>query len=240
MPSITATWSEMFQVTVPTVEAELVGDYGRVVVPAGIADLTGFRAWVASDEFPTEGRISYLAGIIWVDLSMEQAFSHNQVKMVIGGTLLSLAESLGIGRYFGDGMRLTHPAADLDTIPDGLFISFKSFEGGLVRPVPGRTTGVTEYEGAADMVLEVVGDSSVEKDFERLPEQYARAGVGEFWRVDAREELRFEILWRTDEGYEAANEPDGWCRSSVMRRSFRLTQSVDRLGQPTYRLEARL
>ena len=83
MPSITANWSEMFQVTVPTVEAELVGDYGRVLVPAGITDLSGFRSWVESEDFPCAGRISYLAGTIWVDLSMEQAYSHNQAKTAI-------------------------------------------------------------------------------------------------------------------------------------------------------------
>ena len=62
---------------------------------------------------------------------MEQAFSHNQVKTVIARTLLSLAESLDAGRFFGDGMSgHTHPfEADLDTIPDGMYISFESIKG---------------------------------------------------------------------------------------------------------------
>ncbi len=239
MPSVTATWSEMFQVTVPTVETELVGGSGRAVVPAGITDLADFRAWVESDDFPTEGRVSYLAGTIWVDLSMEQAFSHNQVKTIITATLVQLARTLTTGRYFGDGMRLTHPAADLDTIPDGFFISFDSFESGVVRSVPGRTAGVTEFEGTPDMVLEVVSDSSVDKDFERLPDMYNRVGVSEFWRVDARQTLRFEILQRTDEGYVASPDSDGWFRSAVFGRSFRLLQTADRIGQPEYLLEMR-
>ena len=45
-----------------------------------------------------------------------------------------------------------------------------------------------------DVVLEIVSESSVEKDYERLPELYGRAGVSEFWRADVRRELTFEIL----------------------------------------------
>jgi Uma2 family endonuclease len=239
MPSVIANSSEMFQMTVPTVELELVGDCGRVLVPAGIADLASFRAWTAANDFPAMGRVSFLAGTIWVDLSMEQAFSHNQVKTTIASVLMPLAKTLGTGRYFGDGMRLIHPGADLDTVPDGLFLSFDSFESGLIRPVAGKTGGVTEYEGTADMVLEVVSDSSEDKDCESLPEDFHRAGVREFWRVDARQGLRFEILRREANGYFSTQEADGWCRSAVFGRSFRLIQTIDRLGQPEFTLEVR-
>ena len=35
-------------------------------------------------------------------------------------------------------------------------------------------------------MIEIVSDSSVAKDTRRLPAAYHKAGVGEFWLVDAR------------------------------------------------------
>jgi Uma2 family endonuclease len=223
-------------VTVPTVEIRLTDG---VSVPGGITDLRGFQSWTRADEFPSEGRISYFAGTIWVDLSMEQAYSHNQVKTAFIIALGPLARALEIGRFFGDGMRLTHATADLATVPDGIFVSFEAFEAGRVKESAAALEGVTEFEGAPDIVLEVVSDSSVEKDLELLPILYHRAHVSEYWRADPRDGLRFEILRWTADGYISASEPDGWCRSQVFGRAFRLVQSTDRLGRPDYTLEIR-
>ena len=38
----------------------------------------------------------------------------------------------------GDGMRLSNPAANLSTQPDGLFVTYASLQSGRVRRVPGR------------------------------------------------------------------------------------------------------
>src|SRR5262245_37475630 len=84
-----------------------VSEGTEVHVPAWVEDLDSFRRWVDTDEFPDEGRIDYLPGKVWIDMSREQAFSHNQVKteitIVVGG--LVRAENLGL--FFSDGMRLT-------------------------------------------------------------------------------------------------------------------------------------
>ena len=48
--------------------------------------------------------------------------------------------------------------------------------------------------------------------------------------MDARVQLRLEILRLTDAGYVPEQEPDGWQRSAVFGRSFRLTQQEDRKG----------
>jgi Uma2 family endonuclease len=89
------------------------------------------------------------------------------------------------------------------------------------------------------MVLEVVSNSSVEKDTDILPEAYARAGIPEFWRIDARAGVSFEVFRLTPEGYAPSREADGWWRSEAFGRSFRLTAATDPLGDPTYRLEVR-
>lgn len=210
---------------------------GTLHIPPGIGDLDSFRRWARSEESPDRVRLAYLAGTLWIDRTMEQLYTHNQVKAEIGAVLTVLVKASGQGRYIPDGMLLSSVAADLSTVPDGLFVSYASLREGRVRQVAGRLTGVVELEGTPDMVLEVVSESSVEKDMVRLPELYRRAGVPEFWRVDARGELHFEILRLTDSGYVAAPEPDGWWRSAVFNRSFRMVQEADPLGQPQFTLD---
>jgi Uma2 family endonuclease len=100
--------------------------------------------------------------------------------------------------------------------------------------------GAIELEGTPEMVLEVVSDSSVDKDTITLPPLYYAAGIDEFWRADARGELNFEIFrWRPS-GYELMRLPDGWCRSELFGREFRLTQAADPMGDPLYTLEVRV
>jgi hypothetical protein len=43
-----------------------------VDIPDGISDLAAFRRWARSDNFPEAGRICFLDGRVWVDMSREQ------------------------------------------------------------------------------------------------------------------------------------------------------------------------
>jgi hypothetical protein len=84
-----------------------------VHIPDGINTLAAFRRWFRADDFPEAGRVCFLQGQPWVDMSKEQIFTHNQVKqefnLVIGG----LAKSERLGRYFPDGLLVTNDAANL-------------------------------------------------------------------------------------------------------------------------------
>jgi len=44
----------------------------RVTIPDGVDDLSSFRRWAHSDDFPETGRICFLQREVWVDLSKEQ------------------------------------------------------------------------------------------------------------------------------------------------------------------------
>jgi Uma2 family endonuclease len=100
--------------------------------------------------------------------------------------------------------------------------------------------GHVEMEGAPDMVLEVVSDSSVHKDTQQLRGDYWEAGIREYWLVDARgDSLVFDILRHTPKGYRATPKKDGWMKSNVFEKSFRLTQKINEHGDPEYTLEAR-
>jgi Uma2 family endonuclease len=212
----------------------------NVFVPAAVTDLATFRRWADSPEFPEHGRICYLAGEVWIDMSKEQLFTHNRLKtryyLVLGG----LVDVEKLGYFFSDGVSIVHSGADLSTIPDALFLSTESLASGRARLVEGARQGFVEVEGSADMALEVVSDSSVYKDTVRLRELYWQAGVREYWLVDARKKpLTFEILRHTAKGYVAARKQGGWLKSAVFGKSFRLTQATDELGHPAFTLEVR-
>jgi Uma2 family endonuclease len=213
---------------------------GEVRIPPGIVDLASFRRWTHMADFPTRGRIDYLNGVIWVDVTMEQLYSHNQVKTEITAVLAFLVRQTQQGLIMADRMRLSMPAVSLSTEPDASFVSYDRLESGQVREIPGSRGGVVELEGTPDMVLEIVCDSSVNKDTERFPELYRQAGLPEFWRVDVRGEVpRFEILHLVEGQFQPRAEPEDWWRSAVFARSFRLTQQADRRGQPRFVLDMR-
>jgi Uma2 family endonuclease len=215
----------------------LVVEKDSVSVPAWVHDLDSFRRWVRSKEFPDSGRICYLDGEVWVDMSKEQVFTHNQVKSEYNIVVGSLIKTFRMGRYYPDGMLLINVDANLTSQPDGMFVSTHSMQTGQVRLVEGAAEGFVELEGTPDMVLEIVSTSSVVKDYKRLRELYWRAGIREYWIVDARPERpSFEILRHTANGYTATRKQGGWVKSAVFGKSFRLTRKMDEQGNPEYEL----
>jgi len=218
----------------------VVGDVHSFHIPGWIDDLNAFRRWIQSDDVPEKLRAWYFPGEVWVDMSTEQFFSHNQVKQEYSQVLGPLAKRGRLGRYSPDGMRLTNPTADFSAVPDGVFISEESFRLNRVRLVPGRKGGFVELEGTPDMALEIISDSSTTKDDVRLRELYFNAGIPEYWLVDARgDEIRFEILRRASKGYKAVRKQAGWIKSTVFGKSFQLTRQDDALGHPEYTLAVR-
>ena len=218
----------------------VIRDARNVTIPEWVKNLESFSRWVETEEFPEEGRIEYLAGEIWIDMSEEQLFSHNQVKLeftiVVGG----MVKSDRLGRFFPDGVRLNHPEVDLAVVPDAVFISNDCIQNMRVHLVPGASSGYIRLEGSPDMVLEVVSDGSVRKDTELSRQLYWQAGIPEYWLVDARREtISFEILRRSAKGYVSSRKQDGWVKSVVFGKSFRLIRAVDALDHPTFTLEVR-
>jgi Uma2 family endonuclease len=212
-----------------------------VTVPAWVVDLPSFSRWVDSPEFPETGRYAYIRGNVWMDVSMEQPFVHNEVKLWISMALAALARESTLGRMFADRMRLRNDDADLSTEPDGMFVSYRALQSGRVRLVEGTVTEYREFEGSPEMTLEVVSDTSETKDRRDLRDLYYRAGVDEYWLVDARgEEPVLEILRRGPRGYvNARHQAGGWVRSQVFGRAFRLIRADGPDGNPQFTLEHR-
>ena len=104
---------------------------------------------------------------------------------------------------------------------------------------PDRFYGI---EGAPDLIVEVLSNTSKKRDTKRLPLLYAQAGVPELWLVDARgKNLRFDLFTLRDGRYElVAPDEDGWTRSPRLAHAFRLVrQRRPGIGTWRYGLEHR-
>lgn len=209
-----------------------------VVIPATAHTLSGFREWYATNDFPEEGRIVYLAGEIVIDMGHERLSSHVALKGEFARALITLAQELDVGQFLTDGARVVNEAADLSAEPDGCYLTWESVATGRVQFRRGSGDGdVTEIVGCPEMVLEIVSPSSVRKDTVLLPPLYHRAGVPEYWVVDAQgDEITFDILNFTADGYVAAEPVDGWRHSRVFNRRFRLERTQNPIGIAQYHL----
>lgn len=202
-------------------------------------DLDTFRAWMDRNDFPDKGRIDYMKGKVWVDMSKEQIFTHVAVKTEITCVLAQLVKTTRTGLFFVDGSLLSNADADIAVKPDAIFISHAARQD-RVRFLEGTKSGYVEMEGSPDMVVEVVSDSSVRKDTQQLHQDYWEAGIREYWMVDARKEpLVFDILRHAPKGYQKTPKRGGWIKSSVFGKSFRLTQQASEYDDPEYTLEVR-
>jgi len=213
---------------------------GALTIPDTVRDLTSFRRWVHQASFPEKSRTWWMRKEVWIDMSKEQVFTHNLVRTAVTSELYNLVNRLDLGLLLSDGVLFTNREADLSGNPDLLFISYDSREQERVELIEGKFRGYTEIIGSPDMVLEVVSDSSEEKDVVVLFEDYFTAGIREYWRVDARESpISFEIFKRNSKGFVAARKQAGWLKSAVFGKAFRMVESKDRLGDPKYLLEVR-
>jgi Uma2 family endonuclease len=212
-------------------------------IPAGALTFEGFRKWAQAPEFPGTGRIDYLAGDVEIDMSPEDLHTHGIVKVAITVALDAAVTEREIGEVFVDRTRVSSRFAALSVEPDVVVVLWDSLQAGRVRYIPAASQEPDRYveiEGAPDIVVEVVSDSSVKKDTQQLPRLYARAGIPELWIADTRNEheVRFEIHVLRDGEYGRV-EPDaeGWVLSERLRGSFRLSRRKTLMKTWRYRLE---
>ncbi len=135
-----------------------------------------------------------------------------------------------LGLYLPDGLLLSNVTADIGGNPDATFISTAALDQSACSLVEGKKGGYVEVEGSPDMVLEVVSDSSVRKDTCCLRQAYWEAGIREYWLVDARREPMRSTFSGARPKATPPRKQDGWLKSAVFGKSFRLTQQLDERG----------
>jgi len=199
--------------------------------------LNAFRHWTKSADYPERGDYNYLGRDLWVDLSSESV-GHNLLKGAVAIAIASIAINDRLGRCFASGMRLVHEAASLSTEPDAMFVSHDSLRTKQVWFENGAES--REVIGTPDMVFEVVSSHSIQKDTVALRELYAAAGIAEYWLVNPLgDELSFDILRPSTQGYVATRKASGWTKSTVFGKSFHLEVQEPEDELPDYRLLVR-
>jgi Uma2 family endonuclease len=215
---------------------------GGVLIPPAAHTLDGFRTWALSDDYPERGEFHFLDQEIWIDLGQEELETHNLVRVEVGRALQNLNKRLKLGHLYGRGAFFTNDAANLATEPDALFVSYARLEKGRVKLMPSnRQPGdYRELRGSPDCVVEVISNNSVGKDTWRLRRLYHRAGIPEYWLIDARgETIDFQVLVRQKKGYEASVGKGGWPASPLFGRRFRLVRERGPLDLWVYDLQSK-
>ena len=213
----------------------------RLRIPSEVHRLAPFRLWSAGEDFPEEGRIDFLAGDVEVDMSPEALHTHGTVKTEVAARLQLLVADPGRGEVLVDRARVVSSVANLSVEPDIVVVLGESLAAGRVRFVPAAKdpTRSKEIEGAPDLIVEIVSDSSEKKDTARLPRLYAKAGVPEFWTIDARgPKVRFSIDCLAGALYRRQDlGADGWVHSSLLDLRCRLSRERTAWGSWRYRFE---
>lgn len=218
----------------------VIADGVYINIPGWVADIDSFRRWTDAEDFPERGNVWWLCGGVWADMSKEQVFTHTCLKGDVFAVLANLVKADRPGLVFIGGPFFSNPAADIAGKPDGLFLSNATLASDRARFIEEPGGGVTELQGSPDMVLEVVSDSSEEKDLVTLPDAYWKAGVTEYWVVDARNDaVKFDIFRHTPKEFKRTPKKHGWMASGVFGKAFRLTAGKDEAGHPEFTLEVR-
>jgi Uma2 family endonuclease len=220
----------------------LPDNFVQVRIPANAGTLKGFREWLQSDDIPERGFVGLINGQILIDMSPEELVTHTEVHFAIARVLSAIVDQSDLGHYVPEGVELTNSRAKLGTVPDGTFIKWSTLESGVIRLIrrKRRPDHIIEIRGTPDWVLEVDSQSSVRKDTADMPIVYHRAGIPEFWLVDAlREEIDFRILTRRPKKYARTAVREGWSYSPTFSSWFRLARRPKRHGFWSYRLESR-
>ncbi|MAT70509.1 MAG: hypothetical protein CMJ58_13410 [Planctomycetaceae bacterium] len=213
-----------------------------IVIPQTRMTIDDFREWVYSEDFPERGRVTYVQGRVTVDMSPERVDLHTKIKGEISFVITGLVKAAGLGEFFPDGAWFTNRDAGVSHEPDAAFASWDTLKSGRLAPPADRANDdrYIELVGAPDWICEIVSDSSVDKDTRQLLDAYHRAGIREYWLIDARgEEINFQLLLHREGGYEPAVANDGWVYSPVFQREFKLSRRRNPLGRWQYDLEHR-
>jgi Uma2 family endonuclease len=211
------------------------------LIPPEAFTFEGFQRWLDSGGFPETERIDFLAGQVETEMSPEDLHTHSVVKTAIGLILGALIYETGLGDVYVDSTHLTSKPVGLSVERISSWSSGKPWRRAERPSCPPPEAGPLEWKGRPTLFVEIVRDSSVKKDNQRLPRLYARAGLPELWIADCRwDALRFEIRTLQDGRYAVQQQDgEGWVRSPLLNRSFRLVRWPSPPFPWRYRLEHR-
>ncbi len=151
----------------------------------------------------------------WIDgeiIIMSPVSTEHAVLVVwLLRVVADFVERHGLGTVLGPELFVRFAERKRRYLPDLFFISTQ-------RTAQFRKA---HFEGAPDMIMEVVSPDSVARDWRDKHAAYESAGVREYWVIDPMAE-HAEVYLLSDAGkYERVAERDGWLASTTVA-GFRL------------------
>jgi len=205
-------------------------------IPASASTLDGFLDWINSDRFPEKLHIAWHEGDILIDMSPEEINAHNRVKAGIYRTLDQFVEDNELGLFCLDGVTFVNKGAKVSSEPDAQLVLGKTLASNKAWVRYNKKGKPTAIEGSPDLLIEVVSESSVDKDTRRWRKAYHRAGVREYWIIDAQgPAIEIEILKWSKRAYVQVAVKEGCWESPVLGRRCCLSRKKGRYGFWNYR-----
>jgi Uma2 family endonuclease len=166
-------------------------------------------------------------------------YSRAVAQVPILSKLYEFVVETGLGHIEPPPVRISSRSAGFTTQPDMVAIFWETVEKERVQVSKTHrgTKPMLVIDGCPDLVVEIVSEGPERN----LPHVYAPAGIPEVWIVDLRgEEPRLEIHAFHNGRYELnPRDAEGWTRSPLLDRSFRLISKYRPSGRRTYKLEDR-
>ena len=133
--------------------------------------------------------------------------AHQRIVQFLSFLLAGFLESTTGGQVFPGGLVVR--AAPLGNAREPDIVVVTAANRSRVKP--------SFVDGPPDLVVEVVSNDSVERDYETKRTEYAAAGVPEYWIVDARSSTVSSLFLSLRGGlYEAIPVDSGIVRSTVL------------------------
>lgn len=171
----------------------------EVYVPAPLK-MTEEEFWAWCDE---DVKAEFVDGevIVYSPVSIH----HNRLTRFLIPLLQLFVEKHGLGEVLGSefAVRLR---ARLVRVPDLIFVSKKKAQ--MIQE--------TRFEGAPDLIVEIVSPDSEERDWREKYHEYERAGVQEYWVIDPHSRTVAFYQLEEGKGYRKVAPEEGIYRSKAV------------------------
>lgn len=149
----------------------------------------------------------------WVDgrvvVMSPVADEHDVLQWWLKTLLLLYCEHHDLGNVRGPEFTARFASQKIRRVPDVMFIA--------KTRVDQLTTN--HFEGAPDLIIQIVSPDSESRDWRIKYREYERAGVREYWVVDPMSQI-IEAYTLTSKGYKEIAEKSGKISSKVVRGWF--------------------
>jgi Uma2 family endonuclease len=146
----------------------------------------------------------------WVDgeviVMSPNSVEHVDLFGFIITVLRSFVELHDLGKVMGTELFVRLPEQRRRRLPDILFVSAARLD--LFRK--------THFEGAPDMIMEIVSPESEARDWRIKYSEYEAAGVREYWVIDPMSEHVELYVLSDKQNYKQTVERKGWLSSTAV------------------------